>query len=261
MTTLTATVLAADPVPHVRLDLTIDNADQVLRWSITRDAPGESVSVYLGGPNTSALSIVDDTAPLGVPVVYHLSVVYPTSTVYVDAGPVSITGTTGCYLTNPASGVTLRVEISTWPSRKRDARQAVLAVLDRPDPIGLTDRHSTPAGVWTLISRSDAYSADLTALLTDQAVVILRTQPDSSIVSCTALVGDIDERRYSDSGADQRRLFDVAVQEIAPLPATAFPLNATLGGLAVYGTPPIATLTDLANLRPTLVQLSQIETG
>jgi len=259
MTSLTATVVAADPVPQVHLDALMDNAAQVVGWSITRTAPGETVKVYVGGPGQSAMSVVDGTAPLGVPVTYQLTVIYPTSTVYADAGPVTITGTVGCFLTSPATGVTLAVEISTWPSRKRTARQAVLAVLGRPDPVGVTDAHNTPLGEWTLISRSDAYTAALTDLLTDQGVVVLRTQPGSSIASCTALVGDVDETRYSTAAGDPRRLFEVEIQEIGAVPATAYPLAATLGGLAVYAG--ITTLAQLADLRPTLLALSQIETG
>jgi hypothetical protein len=264
-TSMTATVVDAVPLAHVRLDVAIDNAEAVLSWSITRDAPGQTVKVYIGAACTAAMSLVDDTAPLGVPVTYHLTVIYATSTTYVDAAPVTITGTVGCFLTNPASGVTLPVEISTWPSRKRVARQAVLEVLGRADPVGLTDAHTTPVGLWTLLSRTDAYTDALTSLLTAQDVVILRTQPGSSIASCTALVGDVDEQRFSQAGGDQRRLFDVDVQEIAPLPATALPLNATLGGLAIYpsapGGSPITTLAQLADLRVSLVALSQIETG
>jgi len=259
MTSITAAVTAATPLPHVRLDVVMDNAAQVLGWSITRNAPAESVKVYVGAAGQSAMSIVDDTAPLGVPVTYSLAVTYAASTTYVDSAVVSIDGTAGCWLTDPAAGTTLQVEISTWPSRKRAARQALLDVLDRPDPVGLTDAYRTPAGTWTLISRSDAYTGQLVALLCGQGVVVLRTQPGSSIASCTALVGDVDEQRYSDQGGDQRRLVTVDVQEIAALPATALPLAATLGGLAVYGG--VQTLLDLQLLRPTLLALSQIETG
>lgn len=259
-TTITAAVTQAEPVPVITLDVTIDNAAQVVAWTIYRSSASDArLPIWLGKTSSGAYTLTDHTAPLGVPITYSMTVVYATSTTEVAAAPVTITGTTGCYLTDPATATTLPAEISTWPDRQRAARQAALEVGGRPDPVVLSDVHSTPTGTWTLISRTDAYTAALTALLTGSAVAILRTQPGSSIADVTAAVGQITEHRYTDDGADQRRLVDVEIQEIAPLPATALPLDATLGGLAVYQG--VSTLADLALLRPTLAQLSQIPVG
>lgn len=259
-TAIVATVAAASPVPVVQLNVTIDNPDQVQAWSIYRySALDAQLPVWKGFISSGAYSLTDYTAPLGIPVTYQMTVVYPTSTVTVTSTAVTITGTTGCYLTNPASGITLQTEIQSWPDRTRQPRQAVLDVLGRADPVVLSDVHRIPSGTWVLVSRTDSYTASLIALLTAQALVILRTQAGSSIPNVSAAVGQIAEHRYSNVGGDQRRLIDVDLQEIAPLPATALPLNATLGGLAVYQG--ITTLSQMALLRPTLQQLSEIPTG
>jgi hypothetical protein len=258
--TIDATVIAGSPVPNVQVDVFIGTPESVTGWTVTRDQPGRSTSIWVGTVPQEAMSLVDYTAPLGVAVTYRLTITYADfSTEFVEAPPVTITGTVGCFLTDPTTGATLAVELQSWPTRTRVARGSVLDVLNRADPVGLTDLHRTPAGVWTFITRTDAATAALVALLINVfGVVVLRTQPGSSIPGCTALVGDAVERRYTGNGGDPRRFVVVDQQEIEPLPATALPLDATLGGLAVYDGD---TLGELATLRPTLLQLSMIVTG
>jgi hypothetical protein len=256
--TIAAHIQAGTPIPVVAVDTTISSPETVRSWTVVRTGGGADVALYVASSSSGAYSFVDPSAPLGVPVTYTLTVTrldYTAETV--TSAAVTITGTTGCYLTNPA-GDTLAVQLVSWPERQREPRQARLDVLNRADPVGILDVHSTPAGAWTFVTYSDAATDALTALLVRGAVAILRTQPASSIKSVTALVGTVTERRLSDSGTDQRRFLDVAVQEIAPLPATGLPLSATLGGLAVYDGD---TLGELSQLRPTLLQLSQIVVG
>ena len=260
MTAIVAAVTAASPVPTVTLTVTIDTPANVVAWTIYRiSAVDARLPVWLGSTSSGAYTLVDHTAPLGVPVTYELAVVYAASSTTVTSAPVTITGTTGCYLTDTASGVTLRVTLVTWPAREREPRQAALEVLGRADPVVLSDVHSTPAGQWRFHTTTDADTDALTDLLTAQAIAILRTQPGTSIPNVTASVGKVNEVRVGDRGDDQRRWIDVDIQEIAPLPATALPLDATLGGLAVYDG--ITTLAQLALVRPTLLQLSQIPVG
>jgi hypothetical protein len=257
---ITAAVIAGTILPRIQLNVTIANPAQVIGWNVSRADPGgTTVMIYIGTTSSGAFSLIDDTAPLGEPVVYWLYVTYADYTNASDSSAaVTITGTSGCFLTNPRTGLTLPIELHAWPQREREARQAILEVLNRPDPIGLTDTHTTPAGTWTLYTATDTARDLLTGLLISGAVVILRTQPASSIPAVTALVGKIIEKRWTGTGGDQRRSFQVAIQEIAAPPATALPLNATLGGLAIVEPD---NLGDLSQLRPTLQQLSQIVTG
>lgn len=258
MNTITAQTVDADPIPVVQIDVTMDAPAPVIGWNITRVVPGESVVIWIGAAGQSAMSVFDHTAPIGQPVTYTLTVVTDTSTDYVTSAPVTLAGTIGCFLTNPITGKTLPVELATWPARSWESRSTVLEVLARPDPIGLTDAHTTPAGTWTLITRTDAARVELVEMLVTGAIATLRTQPGSSITPCTVLVGTVVENRYSGAGGDQRRLIGVGIQEIAPLPATALPIAATLGGLAVFDGD---TLALLAQQRTTLLGLSQIPVG
>jgi hypothetical protein len=257
--TIWATVLPGNPVPVVQVDTYIGNIGNVTTWSVARDQPNQSAPIYIGSRLTEAISFIDELAPLGVPITYRLTITYlDGSGAIVTSNTVMIVGTAGCYLTNPATGATLRVTLARWPDRARAPRRALLQVLGRPDPVALSDVHATPAGKWTLYTATDIETSALVTLLIGLgATVVLRTQPGSSIPACTASIGQVTETRYSDQGGDQRRWIDVEIQEIEPLPATALPLAATLGGLADLG----ATLADLNALRATLLQLSMIPTG
>lgn len=258
-TVINAAVIAGPVVPRIQIDVTVDSPATVIGWDVTRVAAGGTVQIYLGTTSSGAFTLIDDTAPLGVEVVYRLQVTYSNyTTAAATSTAVTITGTAGCFLTNPRTGITVPIELYTWPQRKRDPRQAILEVMGRADPVGLVDVHTTAAGTWTIATATDAGRDQLTTLLTTGAVVLLRTQPTASIPAVTALVGAVTERRVTGTGGDQRRYHDIAIQEIAPPPATAFPLASTLGGLAVYDGD---TLGELSQLRSTLQQLSQIVTG
>jgi hypothetical protein len=257
--TIWATVVAGEPVPVIRLETYVRDAGDVLQWTVSRIAQGQPTStIYLGTSTIYAITLFDYLAPLGVPVQYTLTVTHlDYSTDIVWSNVVTITGTVGCYLTNPYSGATLAVELQAWPSRARAPRRALLDVLSRPDPVALSDVHSTPAGAWTFVTRTDLATATLVELLTASSFAALRSQPGSSIASVMASVGAVVENRYSSHAGDPRRLVVVEVQEIANIPGTALPLASTLLGLSTLA----GTLAELSELRQTLLQLSQITTG
>lgn len=260
MTAITATITAASPVPNVQIDITIDTPATVTGWTVYRDTAAGSVAVWIGSTSSGAMSLVDYTCPLAVPVTYRLVVTRnPYAQESVSAAPVTITGAVGCFLTDPASGKTLSVNLMEWPERTHRARQTFVDVLNRSDPIGLSDVHATPSGDWLLYTATAAALAALKeVLLTVAGVTVLRTQPTSSIPSVTVVVGEVSERRYTNVGTDQRRLIDVAIQEIAPIPGSASPLPSTLLGLSTVDG---STLGSLSQFRATLLQLSQVPTG
>src|SRR5262245_12055739 len=102
MTAIVATLTPASPVPVITLNVTIDNPAQVVAWTIYRISAADArLPVWLGSTSSGAYSLTDRTAPLGIPVTYELSVVYQSTSATVSSAPVTITGTTGCYLTDP----------------------------------------------------------------------------------------------------------------------------------------------------------------
>ena len=259
--TIDATVKAASPVPQVQVDVWIGNPASVASWVVYRETPDEVVPIRTQATTSGAETFIDYMAPLGVPIFYRLVITYTspaTSPYSVTDGPVTITGTTGCFLTSPATGATLRTTLATWPDQTFEERQAVLEVLARPDPVVLSDVHTTAAGQWTFYTATDTERRALLDLLRAQRIVVLRSQPTASIDTVTAAVGRIVERRYSGAGWDQRRWIEVDHQVIGSLPATTLPYPASLDGLnrMVPG-----TLADLNGLRATLLQLSMVETG
>jgi hypothetical protein len=254
--TIVATVVADSPIAHVQINLTVTLPAK--SYTVSRVGPGGPVPIWYSTPAKPAESINDYVAPLNTPVTYRLQVIDNNGSyrVPVDTAAVTVTGT-GCYLTQPSTGRTLAVTLVAWPDRTWKARQAVLEVEARADPVVLGDVHTSPTGTWRYATETDDDTDELTDLLTAQRVVVLRTQPSSSIKSVTVAVLDIAERRRGSTGADQRRWIDVEQQEIGTLPGLALPINATLGGL---NTLVPGTLLDLSNLRPTLLGISQVPT-
>jgi hypothetical protein len=257
--TIHATVVPGDPIPVVQLDAWVGDYQDVAQWTISRDYAGGSLLIWSSNQAQQAVSIIDELAPLNVPVIYRLTVRYKNNTTaIVFSNTVIITGTVGCYLTNPATGFTMRIPtLRTWPEREWAERRSVLEILGRADPVTLSDVHTWPAGVWTIHTTTDEETATMIGLLRAR-IVVLRTQPDSSIASVTASVGRITEQRHTSRGGDQRRNIETEIQEIAPLPATALPLGADLQGL--HELVP-TTLYDIFQLRATLLQLSQVDTS
>jgi hypothetical protein len=259
MTSIVATLIAAAPLPYIQIDVVIDNPGDVTQWTITRLAPPTAdVMIRLAYSSGGAESLEDHEAPLAVAIAYRLDVTRASgATETVQSNQVAIEGTTGCFLSDPYGGDVMAIEVQAWPERLYAARASVLEVIGRADPVGLSDVHSWAQGTWTLLTRTDAATDQMINLLGSSSIVLLRTQPTSSIKTVYAMVLDIAEARYSGSGADQRRLTDVDLQEIAPIPAMARALDSTLLGLSTLA----ETLQGLSQVRPTLLQLSQIRTG
>jgi hypothetical protein len=260
MSTIVATKVAGVPLATVQVDITITTLATVTAWSVTRDAGSAGLVVIRSGttPAPAALSIVDAEAPIERPMTYVLTVARaPAASEVVRTAAVTITGTVGCYLSDPYSAQAMSIDVQSWPERLYASRAVSLLVLGRGDPIVLADAHTLASGQWKLISFSDAATAQMKAILMGSGFVQLRTQPTTSIPSVYAAVLDVTEVRYSGSGTDQRRIISVDLQEIAPLPSSARDLGSTLNGLSKQG----ASLAALNALRPTLLQLSQMRVG
>lgn len=258
--TITATVLQAsdEPLPHVQLDVTFADLSTVASWKITRYGGGTTVDIFIGGDSSHAAESFDDyLAPLDVPLTYVLAITGTDHSLTQVTATAILSGVLGCWITQPASGSSQRVTVVTWPARAWSARQTLLEIAGRADPVVMTDVHTWPSGTWTFYTSSDDELRGLVELLTGQRIVMLRTPPFDSIPDAYVAVGNITENRRSNSGLDQSRMTDVDIQEIAPLPATLLPQPGTLGGLS-YLVP--TDLYDLSQFRATLVQLSQVPT-
>lgn len=233
---------------------TIRDFGQVTSVSVYRSTATDYTLIYTATSATSAtelLLLTDDEAPLGIPITYTLIAVYSTGVTLSASAATQLDGTTGCWLTDVVTGVTIGIELQAWPTRDRTARQSVLLVSGRSDPIVLSDVHTTPAGTWTILTRTAEQRLRVITTLTASRYVRLRTQPSSDITACWAAVGDISEERLTGTGGDTRRLISVAIQEIAPLPAT-LRLLATLEALSEQAD----SLAELATLAPTLLDLA-----
>lgn len=259
MSSVTATVVAAAPLAWLQVDVVVDNPGTVTAWSVTRvAAPLAEVVIRLGTTHSGAASYEDREAPLAVAITYRLNLTRAGGALeqYVS-NVVSLAGTVGCFLSDPYTGQVMAIEVQAWPQRRYVSRSVSLEVIARADPVGLSDVHTWADGTWTLLTRDDAATEKMLAILTASGIAQLRTQPTTSIRSVYALTGDIGETRLTGSGTDARRLTDVELQEIAPIPAAARNLASTLLGLSTLAD----TLGGLALVRPTLLQLSQIHTG
>ncbi|WP_194922937.1 hypothetical protein [Catenulispora pinisilvae] len=216
---------AAD-CPMVVLDVWIGSPDTVASWTITRSAPNAeptlSTVIYATDAFPNGNSVEDHECPLGVPVTYVLDVTRKNGTVdHVESNAVMLSGTRGCWLTSTVTGVCVPVTVVSWDTRKRSARVAYLAVAGRPDPVALSDAHLWPSGTWVLRTGTREALDALTAVLLTR-LVLLRTQPASSLRTVYASVGDVSETRaYPGDGSNWVMAVQADVQEVAPIPATA----------------------------------------
>lgn len=249
---------ASDPLPFIQVELTMLSPDDVISWKIYRLADGWPETLLAEGTTTAGQELYEDhLAPLGVRVRYRAEVMYTDASAGVTSVSVTISGTRGCFLTNPYSGKTMAIQLIRWDERERAERRAIIGVLGRADPIVISDVHLWPSGEWRLRTRTDTENDQLTALLTETPIVYLRTQPASSIKNAFVSVGQITEVRRTGKGDDQERWFDVAIQEIAPVPATG-----TMTSMSLYGFTTIAdTLAELASKGDTLAALARIRTA
>lgn len=212
--------------PMVVLDVWIGSPATVKSWTITRTAPAAepvlSTVIYATDAFPNGNSVEDHECPLGVSVVYTLDVTRTDGTVdHAEARAVALTGTRGCWLTSTVTGACVPVTVVSWDTRKRSARVAYLAVAGRPDPVALSDEHLWPSGTWVLRTGTRETLDALTDVLLSR-LVLLRTQPTSSLRTVYASVGDVSESRaYPGDGSSWVMALQTDVQEVAPIPATA----------------------------------------
>lgn len=154
----------------------------------------------------------------------------------------------GCWLTyGPHPQATLPVELQAWNEDEIAARQTGHRVLRRADVVQLGDVWDLPSGTLTFLARDLVQLDAITAALTgNYGTVLLRTQPDSLIVSTSFywfMPGRVGRRRLSGRSPDGRRLVDVDASGSVSFPALLTAPLPTLQQLSTVG----ATLFDVAN--------------
>jgi hypothetical protein len=116
----------------------------------------------------------------------------------------------------------MAIEVQEWTERKTSVRRSVLEVSNRADPIVLSDVPLMPSGTWNLLTRTKSDLDELYAILGASRLVLLRTQPLSSLRTVYAAVGDwTEERVYPTDGTAWERYMNVTIQEVLPPRATA----------------------------------------
>ena len=259
-----ATPVNATP-PYAQIDMWSGKPDQIVSWSITRHCPDvpvlDDVVIQEGKAFSGALSLQDTEAPWGVPVTYSWTVVYAdgtsetfTSEPIVLYGPA---GFGGCWITDPASGSTMRITIQAWTEREREARQSILTVMNRPDPVVLSDVHTWASSEIVFITRSKGELQQARAILFGSRLILVRSWVGSSIETAYLAVGNVTEARlYEYDAAAWHRSITVAAQEVRPLPATAGDLQTSWLDLAEA----FATWADVDAYFPTWTDVVQWNT-
>ncbi|MFJ9125701.1 hypothetical protein ACIRJS_16560 [Streptomyces sp. NPDC102340] len=227
--------------PYAQIDLWSGKPDQITSWTVTRHCPGapalDNTVIFLGDSFSGAVTLSDNEAPWGTPVYYVWTVEYADgSTDTFTSNTISLYGPAdfgGCWITDPASGQTMRITIQEWTEREREARQSVLAVMNREDPIVLSDVHTWAHGDIVFIARSKSELYTARQILYSSRLILVRSWAGSSIEAAYMAVGNVTEARlYETDPTAWERSISVEVQDVRPLPATAADYASTWDDLA-----------------------------
>ena len=225
-----ATAIDTASPPYVQIDTWANDPADVVSWTVTRYCPAapamNGVIIYSGSTHSGAVSLQDHEAPFGVPITYTLRLTYADGTEEVfTSNVVTLTGGPefgGCWISDPSTGSAMRIIIQEWTSRERAARQAVLNVMNRADPVVLSDLHVWPSGEILFGTRTQAQLVQARSILMGSRIILVRSWAGSSIEAAYMAVGDISEDRvYAYDPYAWDRSLVVSYQEVRPVPATA----------------------------------------
>ncbi|MBS2533866.1 hypothetical protein KGQ20_13920 [Catenulispora sp. NF23] len=227
----------ADGFPLVAVDVWIGlPPDQVASWTVTRlpETPSQpDLPIWLDVDHPSGASIEDHEAPLRVPLRYLLTLTKADGTTEeFTSNPVAIDTVTGCLLTAVDTGRTVRVTVQSWTETTRDARSVRLAVINRPDPVVVSDTRLLERG--TIVFRThDQDSLMAFRDLMDSPILLLRTQPASALETRYLAPGDHTEgRMFPEDGKSWVRQHQVPYQQVFPPSPSARQNSSTWAQLA-----------------------------
>lgn len=123
-------------------------------------------------------------------------------------------------LTNPLAWT--QVNVQKFPSLKHAARQEVVQIAGRRDPVAVSDSRLFPSGTLSLITLEESDRLAMSALLAEGSIIAFSPRyPTYGFADVWYLaVGDVDENRVVDLGYQTERVWDLQVQRVAPPPAT-----------------------------------------
>lgn len=241
-----ATAINTTAPPYVQIDTFSGKPEEVTSWSITRHCPDvpvmDGVTIYEGTSYSGSMSLEDTEAPWGEQVWYTWTVTYADGTSETfTSNSVVLTGPHdfgGCWITDPSSGATMRITIQEWTEREREARQSILAVMNRADPVVLSDVHTWPSSEIIFITTTEYDLKQARSILYGSRMILVRSWAGSSIETAYLAVGNVTEARlYPYDASAWHRSITVAAQDIRPLPATAGDLQTSwLDLYSAFGT-------------------------
>jgi hypothetical protein len=186
----------------------------------SRAVRGASNKAGAGG-----LAVADYEAPQNTPLTYYATVTDGVSTkatgVVTAAAVVDRGGDAMFGMVNPLAVVI--VHVIGLPDLATGAPREVVRVINRADPIVVSDVRSYPTGTLMLATVSDAERFAVGGLLSSGAVLAFSPHfPTYGFDDVWYLsIGDVTERRASEVATDQTREWDLAFQRVAP-PAADF---------------------------------------
>jgi hypothetical protein len=105
------------------------------------------------------------------------------------------------------------VTVTDWSDIERVSRNGLFSVVGRPDPIAITDVHSSRSFTLSLLAETLDEADQLDFALSSGLVVLLHCPADCGVPTMYAAIGDYKQARTSRRGV--RRRFDIPLTEVA----------------------------------------------
>jgi len=130
-----------------------------------------------------------------------------------------------------APSLNRRVSLTGWSDGSRKARNALFSVKGRPDPIVVTDVHSSTGLSVELLTHTMAEARELESALTAGYPAFLHVPTNVPLDSMYVSVGDITWRKWG-TRESPRRIYTVPLTEVAAPPLTVVGPGVTWSSLA-----------------------------
>lgn len=117
-----------------------------------------------------------------------------------------------------------KITLTGWGEITREARQGVFNVIGRPDPVVVTDVHSSRRTTITALANDDQETSGLDFALSLGAPVFLQVPTHCALPSMYAVVGNYGHDRTAPRSHQQ--MFQIPLTEVAPPPLSV--LGATM---------------------------------
>lgn len=221
-----------------------------------RSVGGERAEVRAGyelAVTDSSFLRVDAELPFGVPVTY---VAVVNGTTEYSVGPTTYVLPGGKVAVSDAIlGISAEVVILAWPEKDHSRQASTFRVGGRNVVVsGALGQFESDVELFVETTSSRDNLAEVLREATESTVQVRQPGGYDGVDSYLAILG-INERRFSQDGSDQRRVFAVRVAEVEPWAPTLEARGYTLLDIATAYTG--LTLQDLADDYATLLDVAQ----